>query len=112
LSLYKLIAVALVAIVAVSCTSVQSKKLDKKTFILTQDSNEAPMSLSTRNLQNKAWEVCPIGFDVLTKNAYKKGSLGREHLQCVSGKHCDFVIEWKVVCTIKPKEEYSIFGPQ
>jgi len=101
----------LISLMVVSCSSVQSKKIDKKTFVLTQISNEAPNSLSTGKLQSKAWEVCPIGFDVLTKNGYKKGSLGRTHSECVSGKACDFVIEWKVVCAIKPEEEFSIFGP-
>lgn len=93
-----------------SCSSVESKKIAEKSYLLTQYSTEPPISLDTMSLKDKAWEVCPIGFDVITKNAYKKGELGLHHDQCVM-ENCDFALQWKVVCTIKPKESFSIFGP-
>jgi len=107
---FKIIGIGLTGLVMASCTQIQTTKVAEKTFVLTQPSNEPPLSLSTNRLEDKAWEVCPTGFDVLTKNGYKKGQLGLDHAQCVSGMDCDFTLEWKIKCSIRPREEYSIFG--
>jgi len=106
---YKIIFAMTVLLFISSCSSVVSKKIGKKSFTLTESGNDSPFSLTTNSLKNKAWQVCPKGFDVITKNAYKKGQLGKHQEQCIT-ESCDFVLEWKIICSIKPKESFSIFG--
>ncbi len=92
------------------CSSVQSKKITDDSFVLTQYFAQPPTNLDSRALNSKAWKVCPTGFNVLTKNAFKADEFASHHGQCVANKACDFVLEWQLVCTIRAREKFSIFG--
>jgi hypothetical protein len=108
----KNLAFTLVAVTVLlsGCSQIQTKKIDDTHFILTHSYNEPPRDLASRALASKASELCPSGYDVLSKNAAKKAEFGYSDDQCVAYKHCDYVLEWRISCADKPKDDFSIFG--
>ncbi len=93
-----------------ACSSVSVEKISKKSFKLTQNYNEPPNSLSSSAMEKKAWEVCPEGYFPDTKQAFKTAEFGNNYAECVDKANCDYVLEWQVTCSKRPKEKSSIFG--
>lgn len=103
-------AVVAVTVFLSGCSQIQTKKIDNTHFVLTHSYNEPPRDLSSSALASKAKELCPSGYDVVSKNAAKKAEFGNDDDQCAAYKHCDYVLEWRISCADKPKEDFSIFG--
>lgn len=93
-----------------SCSSVETKKVDETHFELVTFYNEPPRALSSSALISEAGEVCPEGYEVLSKTAGKSGDFGVDDAQCTGYKSCDYVLQWRIVCVDKPQEAFSIFG--
>lgn len=92
------------------CSSVETRQLDKKEFVLTDFYDEPPRKLESRSILAKADEVCPEGFDVLSKQASKSAEFGYDDASCLGSKNCRFELEWRIHCVKKNKPEASIFG--
>lgn len=92
------------------CSSVETKPLDTNTYALIDYYEEPPRDLSSAELMEKADEVCPQGFDILSKSATKTAEFGKTDVSCVGSKDCRYQLEWRVFCTKKNKPDSSIFG--
>lgn len=95
---------------SVSCSSVDTKKVDETHYNLVAYYNDVPRSLTSMALTSKAEDVCPDGYDVLSKSAAKSGTFGNSQEQCAGYKNCDYTLQWRIVCVDKPKLPFSIFG--
>lgn len=93
-----------------ACSSVQTQKVDDTHFNLTDTYNEPPRDLYSRSIVSKAEDLCPNGYDVLSKNAAKPAEFGYNDDQCSAYKACDYTLEWRIVCVDRPKEPFSLFG--
>ena len=108
-SITKLVMAGLVVFLS-RCSGVQTKEMGENVYYLTNFYNEPPTSFSSWSIESRADEVCPTGYDVLSKNAGKSGEFGYNDFACAAGQACDYVMEWRIRCSDKPKQETSIFG--
>ncbi|MBD3612289.1 MAG: hypothetical protein HUJ13_07760 [Hydrogenovibrio crunogenus] len=105
----KIVMTGLVVMLA-GCSGVQTKEVGKDVYYLTNFYNEPPRSFSSWSMESQADSLCPMGYDVLSKNAGKSGEFGYNDFACAAGQSCDYVLEWRIRCSDKPKQETSIFG--
>lgn len=98
-----------IALLLVGCSTVETKELGKEQFSLTHFYAEPPRDLNSRKIAKMADQACPQGFDVLSKNAAKASEFGYDDATC-TGASCDYVLEWRILCVEKTKQEESIFG--
>ncbi len=98
------------AIVINGCSSVDTKKVDENHYNLVSYYNEPPRTLSSSALREESKQVCPNGYEVLSKSAGKTGTFGIDDAQCAAYKNCDYALQWRIVCVDKPEEAFSIFG--
>lgn len=110
MKLIRIILLAMVSFQLIGCSSVQTHKVDESHFELLAFYNEPPRDLSSKAIASQADEVCPQGYDVLSKTAEKAGELGVDDNQCAVSKACDYALQWRIVCVERPKEPFSIFG--
>lgn len=93
-----------------ACSQTQVKKVDDTHYVLTHSYTDTPGDLSSHALASRSDELCPSGYHVTSKNAAKSSEFGYSDAQCAASKNCDYVLEWRIHCTEKPKEKFSIFG--
>lgn len=93
-----------------ACSSVQTVQKDKETFFITDFYDEPPVTFSSNSIENEAEEVCPLGYNILSKNAGKASEFEYNDFTCAAGASCGYVLEWRIQCEEKPQQETSIFG--
>lgn len=103
-----LAAVGLVGLSA--CSSVQTQKVDEETFYLTEYYNEPPVGFDSWSLRRQSKELCPKGYDSLLRKAGKPSEFAKQHFECVGGQDCTYALEWRIRCSDKPEEKFTIFG--
>ncbi len=107
--LYFLALLLLLGMFLTGCTTVQSQPLKaEKTFLLSTQVQDAPTDFDYLRLRNKADEVCPKGYDIEGQAFGARGELPKSQLQCTGG--CEVTLQWKIHCTPREKEPFSIFG--
>ncbi|MGC9386343.1 MAG: hypothetical protein ACP5D0_05320 [Hydrogenovibrio sp.] len=100
----------LAVLVMSGCSSVESKPLAEDTYQIVRFYSEPPHDLDSISIENKASELCPLGYLVLSKNANKAGEFGYNGFSCAANQNCDYVLEWRVRCEDRAMPEFSIFG--
>ncbi len=109
---YKL-ALLMAAIFLTGCSSVQVQKVSdnqQEKFVLVEHYAEPVKNFESRAIRSKARELCPTGFNILSRNASKAGELGLSHASCASVGSCDYALEWQIECSYKREIPFSIFG--
>lgn len=106
-----LVALAAAAFTLSGCsTTHQVQKISDETFYLTEFYNEPVQGFDSWSLRREAKELCPKGYHYLLRKAGKAGELAKEHASCASGANCEYALEWRIQCTDRPEEKFSIFG--
>lgn len=93
-----------------ACTSVQTEKNDETHYTLQAHYSDPPRNMDSYAMRKQSKEVCPQGYEILTKSAEKSGPLGRDDAQCATSEKCDYTLQWRIVCVDKPEQPFSIFG--
>lgn len=106
---YFLALLSLLGLFLTGCTAVQSQPLKaERTFLLSTQVQDAPTDFDYRRLRTKAEAVCPEGYDIQGQAFGARGELPKSPLQCAGG--CEVTLQWKIHCTSREKEPFSIFG--
>lgn len=89
--------------------AVDVKKIDAKVYALTAITYGDATHFRNDKMLDQADQLCPKGFDVISKNIYQTSEISKNSLGC-SGQNCVYQMEWRLVCSNKPREPFSIFG--
>lgn len=101
--------IAVVTFFAGCSQPVEVKKVDDKIYSLKSHVPGDAGSFRNSSLSDKADELCPKGFDVISKNIYQTEEIATTNLDCAGG-NCAYLMEWRLLCSHKPREPFSIFG--
>lgn len=93
-----------------ACSSVQSHAVGEETFYLTEYYNEPVTGFESWSLSRKAEELCPKGHHNILRKAGKPSEFAKQHFECLGDKNCEYALEWRIRCTERPEETFSIFG--
>jgi len=91
-------------------TTHQVQKMDDDTFYLTEFYHEPIQGFDSYSLRKEAKQLCPKGYHYLLRKAGKSSEMAKEHASCASGANCEYVLKWRIQCTDRPQEKFSIFG--
>ncbi|MEA3404203.1 MAG: hypothetical protein U9R28_00500 [Pseudomonadota bacterium] len=106
-----LLAFTVAALALSGCsTTHQVQKINDETFYLTEFFNEPVQSFDSWSLRRQAKELCPKGHHSLLRKAGKASEMAKEHASCASGADCEYALEWRIQCTDRPEEKFTIFG--
>ncbi|GKT12044.1 MAG: hypothetical protein ISEC1_P1018 [Thiomicrorhabdus sp.] len=90
--------------------NVQTKKMNEKTFHLTEFYHEPVTTFDSWSLRSKAREVCPGGYVYDSRQALKMGKFADTHSECANDASCGYALEWRIRCEDVPYEPFSLFG--
>jgi len=99
----------LLGVFLTGCTAVQTQPLStEKTFLLTTQVVDAPTDFDLYRMEKKAEAVCAEGYEIQSQSFGAQAELPASQLACVKG--CGMVLQWKIHCSPRKTEPFSIFG--